>query len=124
MTTSNSLIDPIGPYSHFRVGAALLLKDDATVTGLSETILGTPRIINGANVENSSYPAGACAERVAMDTAVVSFGIQRGGIRAVGVATDAPDPSSPCGFCRQVLREFCEVSRSIRFVSALLHWMG
>lgn len=47
-----------GPYSHFRVGAALLSEDGS--------------IIIGANVENASYPVGTCAERCALSTAVVS----------------------------------------------------
>ena len=47
-----------GPYSHFRVGAALLAADGS--------------IIVGANVENASYPVGTCAERCALATAVVS----------------------------------------------------
>ena len=47
-----------GPYSNFRVGAALLSEDGS--------------IIIGANVENASYPVGTCAERCAMATAVVS----------------------------------------------------
>ena len=49
-----------GPYSHFRVGAALLSED------------GT--IVKGCNVENAAYPVGMCAERVAFGKAVVSSG--------------------------------------------------
>ena len=52
------LIQGIGPYSRFRVGAALLSEDGS--------------IIIGANVENASYPVGTCAERCALSTAVVS----------------------------------------------------
>jgi cytidine deaminase len=49
-----------GPYSHFRVGCSILLSSGA--------------IVQGANVENASYPVGTCAERVAMGTAVVQVG--------------------------------------------------
>ena len=48
----------LGPYSKFRVGAALLTQSGEFFTG--------------ANVENASYPVGTCAERVAFGTAVVS----------------------------------------------------
>ncbi|PVH99489.1 cytidine deaminase [Periconia macrospinosa] len=87
-----------GPYSLFRVGASLLLHQS---TASSDA----PRIITGANVENAAYPVGTCAERVAMGTAVVS-GHKLGDFKAVGVATDMDDFCSPCGMCRQFLREF------------------
>ncbi|GAB7352734.1 hypothetical protein MBLNU459_g3088t2 [Dothideomycetes sp. NU459] len=81
------------PYSKFRVGAALLMSN------------GT--VVPGANVENAAYPVGTCAERVALGTAVV-MGARRGDIRALAVATDISPPASPCGMCRQFIREFCE----------------
>lgn len=84
-----------GPYSKFRVGASLLLKSG--------------QIVRGANVENAAYPVGTCAERTALGTAVVE-GARRGDIRALAVATDISPPASPCGMCRQYIREFCEVS--------------
>ncbi|KAF1959186.1 cytidine deaminase [Byssothecium circinans] len=89
------------PYSLFRVGASLLLHASASSTPNSTS----PHIITGANVENASYPVGTCAERVAMGTAVVS-GHKLGDFKAVGVATDLDDYCSPCGMCRQFLREF------------------
>lgn len=77
------------PYSEFRVGAALLATD------------GT--IIVGCNVENASYPAGMCAERVALGAAI-STGLRHFG--AIAIASDAPTPTPPCGICRQALAEF------------------
>lgn len=87
----------IGPYSHFKVGCALLPKNPQSA------------IIIGANVENAAYPVGTCAERVALGTAVVQ-GLKYGDLKALAVATNsAPgSPASPCGMCRQFIREFCE----------------
>lgn len=97
---------PTGPYSQFRVGAALLIHPSSASSSSSSS----PEIILGANVENAAYPVGTCAERVAVGTAVATFGYGRGDIKAVGVATDLPDDyCSPCGMCRQFLREFLEV---------------
>jgi cytidine deaminase len=77
------------PYSHFRVGAAVLIED------------GTIR--PGVNVENASYPLSVCAERNAVASMVISG---HGRVLAVAVATDASTPTPPCGGCRQVLWEF------------------
>lgn len=77
------------PYSNFRVGAALLCAD------------GT--IVVGCNVENASYPAGTCAERVALGAAIAS-GLRR--FSAIAIASDATAATPPCGICRQALAEF------------------
>ncbi|OCK85114.1 cytidine deaminase [Lepidopterella palustris CBS 459.81] len=92
------------PYSLFRVGCAILLRSSPTHDPLH---LSSTPIITGANVENASYPVGTCAERVAMATAIIQ-GYRRGSFKAVAVATDMDDFCSPCGMCRQFLREFCE----------------
>lgn len=77
------------PYSHFAVGAALL--DDAG------------RIHAGCNVENAAYPQSQCAEASAIGQMVLGGGRR---LRAVLVVGDAPQPVTPCGGCRQRLREF------------------
>jgi len=84
------------PYSRFRVGCTIL-----TVDG---------QFIDGANVENASYPVGTCAERVAFGKAVTE-GHRK--FRAVAVATDIAPPASPCGMCRQFIREFVELDTPI-----------
>ena len=77
------------PYSHFAVGAALLMEDGS--------------IHAAANVENCIPALSICAERNAM-SAAASAGLRRP--RAVAVVTDASPPARPCGLCRQTLSEF------------------
>ncbi len=75
------------PYSHYAVGAALRTKSG--------------RLFTGCNVENAAYPAGMCAERVAVFKAV-SEGERE--FEVIAVATS--NGGTPCGSCRQVLAEF------------------
>jgi cytidine deaminase len=77
------------PYSNFAVGAALL--DEAG------------RVHAGCNVENAAYPQGLCAEAAALAHLVLAGARE---VRAVVVAGDAAQPVTPCGGCRQRLREF------------------
>lgn len=76
------------PYSHYPVGAALLLED------------GT--IVEGSNQENASFPLGLCAERTALANSAINH---RGkAIKAIAV-TVGTDAAAPCGMCRQALLE-------------------
>ncbi len=75
------------PYSHYTVGAALLTADGTIVTG--------------ANVENAVYPLGICAERVAVVRAV-----HEGHTRFQALVVATANGGTPCGACRQTLREF------------------
>jgi cytidine deaminase len=77
------------PYSNFKVGAAV-----HTTSG---------HIFAGCNVENASYGLSMCAERVAIFTAVAA-GETR--LITIAICSDSPQPSTPCGACRQVLFEF------------------
>ena len=78
------------PYSEFRVGAAVRGDDGS--------------IAVGCNVENASFPAGLCAERAAVASAVAR-GVRR--FTHIVIATEADAPTPPCGMCCQVLVEFC-----------------
>lgn len=77
------------PYSNFAVGAAVLDEQG--------------RIHAGANVENAAYPQGLCAEASAIAHMVLAGGRR---IEAVAVFGESPQPVTPCGGCRQKLREF------------------
>lgn len=79
------------PYSRFQVGAALEAEDG--------------RVYTGCNVENSSYGLTICAERVALFKAV-SEGQRR--FKNILVLASSGQPVTPCGACRQTLREFCD----------------
>jgi cytidine deaminase len=84
------------PYSHFRVGAAVLLHADETQDGI---------IVVGTNVENASYRLTSCAEQVAIAAGVSQYGPQIR-IRAVVVVNLNGAACMPCGACRQTILEF------------------
>jgi cytidine deaminase len=90
------------PYSHFRVGAAVLLSDGTIVTG--------------CNVENASYRLTVCAEQAAIASAVSLHGP---GIRihAIAVANLNESASQPCGACRQTIHEFSTPDTIVFFPS-------
>lgn len=102
--TDRSLVDAArcatgrayAPYSHFRVGAAILLDNGETVIG--------------ANQENAAFPSGTCAERTACYYAHARYPEAR--FEAIAIAARAADgcepvePTAPCGACRQALLEY------------------
>lgn len=85
------------PYSHFRVGAALLDKDG--------------KIWTGCNIENAAFSPSNCAERTAVFKAISEgskdFKALAVVARKEGETELTESITSPCGVCRQVLQEFC-----------------
>jgi cytidine deaminase len=77
------------PYSNFKVGAALQGIDGS--------------VTEACNVENAAFPAGTCAERAAIASAVAK-GVRR--FSVLVIASSADEPTPPCGMCRQALIEF------------------
>jgi cytidine deaminase len=94
------------PYSNFRVGAALRLNDGS--------------IITGSNQENASFPAGICAERVALSAvSAVAPGkvVTALALTYINEKGEASRPISPCGICRQSLAEYEQrFGQSIRVI--------
>jgi cytidine deaminase len=79
------------PYSKFHVGAAILADDG--------------NVYAGCNVENAAYPIGNCAEASAI-AAMLAGGGKR--IRRIYVTGPGREPVTPCGGCRQRIREFAD----------------
>jgi cytidine deaminase len=79
------------PYSGFHIGAALLTQEG--------------KIFSGCNVENASYGATICAERVAIFKAVSEGPCE---IKEILVLADGTAVWPPCGMCRQVISEFAK----------------
>jgi cytidine deaminase len=78
------------PYSNFKVGAAILLKNG--------------KYIHGANIENASFGLTNCAERSALYS-LYSQGYRKEDIVSITVIANDHGPVSPCGACRQVMHE-------------------
>ena len=91
------------PYSHFFVGAAILLESG--------------QIVTGCNVENASYRLTTCAEQTAIASAVSQYGPAIR-IRAVVVANLNQTACQPCGACRQTIAEFAPPDATIVFPAA------
>ena len=80
------------PYSRFHVGAAILADDG--------------KIYSGCNIENAAYPIGNCAEASAI-AAMIAGGGRR--IKRMYVTGPGASPVTPCGGCRQRIREFADL---------------
>ena len=89
------------PYSHFKVGAALLTKDG--------------KIYQGCNIENAAYTPSNCAERTAIFKAVSEGEREFAAIAIVGSMEGETNtlPTGPCGVCRQVMAEFCSLDMPV-----------
>ena len=87
------------PYSNFQVGAAILTKSG--------------KIYTGCNIENAAYSPTNCAERTAFFKAVSEGELQFEAIAIVGSPNGAKEDEreycAPCGVCRQVMAEFCNI---------------
>ncbi|KSV57827.1 cytidine deaminase [Acetivibrio ethanolgignens] len=82
------------PYSHFKVGAALLSKNG--------------KVYLGCNIENAGYTPSNCAERTAFFKAVSEGVTEFEKIAIVAGKEEIETYTAPCGVCRQVMMEFCK----------------
>ena len=91
------------PYSKFRVGAAVLMKNS--------------EVISGANVENASYPCCICAERNVLSTAY-GKGYNKNDIVALALCSDTKEHIYPCGMCCQVICELMNADCPIFLINS------
>lgn len=92
------------PYSKFRVSSICEMKDG--------------KLFEGVNVENASYGATICAERVAILSATTK-GYKKGDFHKLYVMTDNDKISTSCFMCRQVINEFFDTDNEIIFMNKL-----
>ncbi len=96
----DALKNSYSPYSNYKVGAAIFLKNG--------------KVIKGSNVENASFGLTNCAERSALFTAY-SLGYRKEDIKGIAIASLSTPPASPCGACRQVINELMEQDAFVIF---------
>ncbi|MEM1258012.1 MAG: cytidine deaminase [Bacteroidota bacterium] len=95
LESKKAMANAYAPYSNFSVGAALLLENG--------------KILLGSNQENASFPAGVCAERVALFYAGANYPNEE--IKAIAITASprehySQEPAAPCGICRQAISEY------------------
>ena len=90
------MLNAYSPYSNFSVGAAILSERN--------------RLFGGCNVENAAYPEGTCAEAGAI-SAMIAGGCKT--IKEIYVISQSENIVSPCGGCRQKIREFSSKNTKI-----------
>jgi cytidine deaminase len=95
------------PYSHFRVGAAIVLHADECQPG---------EVVRGTNIENASYRLTTCAEQAAIAAAVSLYGPAIR-IRAVAIVNLNGAACMPCGACRQTILEFSSAETAVFYPS-------
>ena len=98
----DSMIFSHSPYSLKRIGASILLSNGKSY--------------GGCNIENASYGGTVCAERVAIWKAY-SENQATEKIVEVVVASNEESPWPPCGFCRQIMAEFCTPETIVRLIN-------
>lgn len=81
------------PYSNFKVGCVLEMKDG--------------QMVEGVNVENTAFGSTICAERNALCHAITK-GYHKSDIKSITITSDSDEPTYPCGDCRQVMFELCQ----------------
>lgn len=91
------------PYSTKKIGASIRLTNG--------------QLYSGCNIENASYGGTVCAERVAIWKAFSENNSSIEKIEEVVVASQEIDPWPPCGFCRQVMAEFCKPETLVRMIN-------
>ncbi len=104
-SASNAYKNAHAPYSKFSVGASLIDENGD--------------MHNGCNVENAAYPSGSCAEEQAIGNMVVHGGKT---IKEILIIGKSDELLTPCGACRQRIREFCDKSTQIHIANIEKGW--
>lgn len=99
----SALKNAYSPYSQKKIGASILMTNG--------------KVYSGCNIENASYGGTVCAERVAIWKGI-SENTSQEKITEVVVASLEDQPWPPCGFCRQVMAEFCTEDTIVRLINA------